>query len=61
VTGFSGLKRSQGFALVLAILMFACGALAVGWRLDRQKLDCYRDLAEEQLVADQKCERTRLR
>lgn len=55
------LRRSHIFALVLGLLTFACGALAVGWRLDHQRLACYRDFADEDLVATAKCERVDLR
>jgi hypothetical protein len=47
--------------LLLATLAFALGALAVGWRLDHLRVTCYRDFADEQLVADSKCEHQRLR
>jgi hypothetical protein len=45
---------------LLAALAFGAGVLAVGWRLDHQRVACYRDLADEQLVADSKCEHPRL-
>jgi hypothetical protein len=41
----------------MAALGFAAGVLAVGWRSDHLRLGCYREFADEQLVADAKCER----
>jgi hypothetical protein len=54
------LKTPSWLGLILALLAFSAGALAVGWRLDQRRLDCYRDFADEQLIADPKCERTGL-
>ncbi|HEY1926644.1 MAG TPA: hypothetical protein VGG92_04195 [Caulobacteraceae bacterium] len=54
------MKRPRLLQAVLAALAFAAGVLAVGWRLDHQRVACYRDQAEEQLVADTKCEHPRL-
>jgi hypothetical protein len=53
-------KRARWLGLILALLAFSAGALAVGWRLDQRRLECYREFADEQLVADSKCERTGL-
>lgn len=49
---------------MLALLAFACGALSIaclglaaGRSADHHRLECYRSFAEEDLVADSKCER----
>ena len=54
------MRRWRLVALVAA-LAFAAGILAVGWRLDHLRVACYRDFAEEDLVADSKCEHLPLR
>jgi hypothetical protein len=54
------LKSRRWLGFILALLAFTAGALAVGRRLDQRRLDCYREFADEQLVADSKCERARL-
>ncbi|MGH6911918.1 MAG: hypothetical protein ACREE0_11335 [Phenylobacterium sp.] len=46
--------------LILVLPAFSAGVQAVGWRLDQRRLSCYREFADEQLVADSKCERPRL-
>jgi hypothetical protein len=49
--------RRNALVVALALLAFACGALAVGWRTDHRRLECYRGFAEEDLTADTGCER----
>jgi len=58
------LTRPSRLTLVLALLAFACGALSIaclglaaGRSADHHRLECYRSFAEEDLVADSKCER----
>jgi hypothetical protein len=60
VARLGGPRRLPLLALVVGLLMFACGVLAVGWRVDHRRLACYRDFADEALVATPSCERTGL-
>lgn len=49
--------RRRGAVIVLwAVLAFGLGVSAVAWRTEHQRVLCYRDFAEEELVADSKCE-----
>jgi hypothetical protein len=50
-------RRDRLLLVGFALLAFACGALAVGWRADHRRVQCYRDFAEEDLVADARCAR----
>ena len=50
-----GARVRRGLLVALAVLAFACGGLAVAWKLERDRGDCWRELAEEGLSAAGRC------
>lgn len=51
----AGFFTHRALLVALAVLAFACGGLAVAWIVERDRGDCWRELAEEGLTAAGRC------
>lgn len=51
----AGFFTHRALLAALAVLAFVCGGLAVAWKAERDRGDCWRELAEEGLTAEGRC------
>jgi len=51
------IRTHRALLAALAVLAFACGVLAVGWKHDHDRATCWRDIAEDGAAPEGDCDR----